>query len=363
MSSTNIFSKSLDIKFAFNQLLGLDKRANQELSVKKNKNRYVLSSISKFSEDTKEFVNSEFGEDRFLSDNRLSLELDEWLPLYDFLKEESFPLLEGISASKTASNTASNKEEKSTLPTPTSALNKYEEVRKFIDSKGFDKSNYTQAEIDWLYHTYEGAGGLAKEGIDSTGILSEFYTPEPIIEKMWGLAKKYGFKKDGKVLEPSCGVGRFLEFHNPVLVDAYEIDKYSHFIASAKFPKATIYHKSFEELFFLNGNSIPATPKYDLVIGNPPYGDYRSKFSKTEKERTGVSKIEQYFIHAGIELLNKGGLLIMIVPSYFQRNEQNYNTAKTNILEMAELVDAYRLPNDVFPNTYVGTDILVFKKK
>ena len=76
------------------------------------------------------------------------------------------------------------------------------------------------------------------------------------------------------MLEPSCGIGRFLEYHNPELIDAYEIDKYAHLIATLKFPKANIKLQSIEERFFNGQFHAPhrVKPEYDLVIGNPPFG-------------------------------------------------------------------------------------------
>ena len=44
------------------------------------------------------------------------------------------------------------------------------------------------------------------------------------------------------------------------------------------------------------------------------------------------------------------------------QNGNKYNPIKQQISEKAMLVDAYRLPENMFTTTTIGTDIIVFKK-
>ena len=55
-----------------------------------------------------------------------------------------------------------------------------------------------------------------------------------------------------------------------------------------------------------------------------------------------------------------GGTLIFIVPSSFLNNA--VSKGKESIAKNATLVSAYRLPEGVFEDTTIGTDILAFKK-
>lgn len=251
--------------------------------------------------------------------------------------------------------------EKSINPKP-KTLSNYEKIVALVTEKGNDRNDYTAEELA-LVATYEGKGGLHKEGVRGTGILSEFYTPDSICQKMWGLAYKHGYN-GGKVLEPSCGIGRFLKYANPTLVDAYEIDKVACAICMLLYPEANIKFASFETKFFRGSFHTPKVdPIYSLVIGNPPYESYQSQYSSKEKQATGAFTFDQYFITRGLDLLLPGGVMVFIVPSSFMRNERKYNQLKEEIEAKATLVEAYRLPNESFHNTYVGTDILVFKKK
>jgi hypothetical protein len=248
-------------------------------------------------------------------------------------------------------------------------------IKKLIDEKGEDIMKYSEAELQVL-RTYEGMGGQTenKKGVD-VGLLDQFYTPYRVIEKMWGLAFKHGFTFTGKkhICEPSCGIGRFFEYipegHD---VTGYEIDKYAYTIAKLTFQKFAIVNEPFETHFWDIRMNIKrlVRPEYDLFIGNPPYRALESKYTlmkdvtgRTEKEYTQAETFDQYMLMRGVDLLLPGGLLIFIIPNTFLANATNYNQFKESLASKADLVDAYRLPNGVFANTQIGTDIVVFKKK
>ena len=102
------------------------------------------------------------------------------------------------------------------------------------------------------------------------------------------------------------------------------------------------------------------TPTYKLVIGNPPYGDFTGKLTSKERRNTGATRYEDYFILRGLDLLQKGGLLVYIVPSSFLDGKEN--AVKKQIEARAELLEAYRLPKGIFRQTDIQTDIIVLRK-
>ena len=61
-------------------------------------------------------------------------------------------------------------------------------------------------------------------------------------------------------------------------------------------------------------------------------------------------------------MLRPGGLLVYLTSSNFMRNGISYQGEKMEIQEIADFVDAYRLP-PVFKSSQVPTDILVFRRK
>lgn len=245
-------------------------------------------------------------------------------------------------------------------------LNK--EIESFIQNKG--KESYSLADIEFI-QKYEGSGGQGSKGATGEGILYEFYTPDYVVKLMWEMAFKYGFDKSGTVLEPSIATGRLIEpAPDKTKCVGFEINPISARIAEVSYPGAIIYRGYFETAFMqperftkrLPPNQLTWLKEYpfSLVIGNPPYGKYRNKYSSyfpTPK----IPQIEQFFMYYGLQLLKPGGLLIYLTSSNFLRNGLTYNKAKVEIGKYAELVDAYRLP-PVFRFSEVPTDIIVLKR-
>ena len=171
------------------------------------------------------------------------------------------------------------------------------------------------------------------------------------------------------MLEPACGTGRFLQaVPEGVHADAYEPDIYPFVAAKMLHPAAEVKQAKFESLFYKDGNPryhqglAGYGQRYGLVIGNPPYRDFQSEFSPRERQETGAATYDQYFLARGIDLLEKGGLLVYVMPASFMLNGDKYNAFKEKISGKAEFLEGVRLFNGIFPNTNVLTDILVFKR-
>lgn len=236
-------------------------------------------------------------------------------------------------------------------------------IEAFVLEKERAGRPYTEEELAYV-NQYIGYGGMWQQSaeLQKERGLYEYYTPVSLVEKMVGLAHKYGFRQ-GKILEPSCGIGRFLHYFSPESeLTAIELDKTSYLIARANFPRFTILHQSFNELFVdRRGRSIPFEADYQLVIGNPPYGAFAGRHTAHEKSITKADTYVDYFITRGLDLLQARGLLIYIIPSAFLDGAET--PVKSAILQKARLLDAYRLPKAVFEQTDIQTDIVVFQKK
>ena len=239
-------------------------------------------------------------------------------------------------------------------------------IESFIDQKDKDGDGFSENDKTYILQ-YTGSGGLIKQGAEGRGTLYEYYTPDEIVQKMWGLAFEYGYS-DGPVLEPACGTGNFLKYVPAnVTVDAYETNHYAKRIAELCYPYATVYEKPFESIFFAGNVHLKDKFKkreYALIIGNPPYGEFTGKYAGMgEKKWTGALFYDHYFMLRGLDLLIPDGLLIMIIPSQFLENGEKYNKIKEKISIKATLLDAYRLPSRAFQTTDIGTDIIVLQKK
>jgi len=252
-------------------------------------------------------------------------------------------------------------------------------IEALIDERGEQKSDYTAKELEFLSY-YSGYGGLHKMGDFSDEelktILYEYYTPDEICKKMWALAYKYGYGTfgDKSVFEPSVGIGNFLKYApSDVDVTANEINKYSATIASIFNPNANILLQFFERNFIKNNLSMKDKlgdlKKYSLVIGNPPYGSVGGKYMPMGEDKYSKARNwTEYFIFRGLDLLHKDGLLIYIVGAE-QKNggtlflDSEMTPCKEKIAEKAVLLDAYRLPVNIFERTGVSSEIIVLQKK
>jgi len=221
------------------------------------------------------------------------------------------------------------------------------------------KEHFTDEEKNILA-SYTGSGGQ-KDG-NGRGVLDEYYTPAPVAEILVKLSIKHlGADKNISVLEPSVGTGNFLKYLSAnALVDCYEVNPVAAKIASVLYPSAVVNNQSFESVFIdERGNKRPFTEKYDLVIGNPPFGEHRGMY-KGLGEEPKIGRYEEYFVKRSLDVTKAGGIVAMVLPSGFIRSRMNF--AKREIARLGELLEAYRLPSGVFKTTEVGTDLVVFRK-
>ena len=249
------------------------------------------------------------------------------------------------------------------------SLNK--QIEEFIRQKDSKKESYSADDIAFIQQ-YEGSGGQGSKGATGEGILYEFFTPDYIVDLMWQLAYKHGFDKEGIVLEPSIATGRIIvPAPDKSLIVGFEINPISARICEITYPEAQINTGYFETAFLapprytskIKDNRLTWLSGYpfSLVIGNPPYGKHKNKYS-SYFTKPKMQQIELFFMYYGLKLLKPGGLLIFVTSSNFLRNGISYNSEKESIGQLADLVDAYRLP-PVFRFSEVPTDIIVLKRK
>ncbi len=199
------------------------------------------------------------------------------------------------------------------------------------------------------------SGGIAKKG---RGILDEYYTDGKIVDAVSMLIAPYFENTSAiRVLEPSVGVGNFIEATRSMRtsdVVAFEINDTTARIAKVLYPNVDVNLRSFETEFIDDsGNKKPLPKKFNLVIGNPPYGSHRGLY-KGLGEESKIARYEDYFVKRSLDVLEDGGVLAMVLPSSWIDRHTKYGGYTIEA--------AYRLPSGAFEATQVGTDIVVLKK-
>jgi adenine-specific DNA-methyltransferase len=203
-----------------------------------------------------------------------------------------------------------------------------------------------------------------KKYMDETEIsyrkaLGQYFTPRSIRETLIKMIPKD--VNTPKVLDPACGTGEFLlsaknYFKEPILF-GWDIDKRVLEIARKIVPDAELSEK--DSLLDEEYN------QFDIVIGNPPYYEFRptkiirKKFGRIINGRVNIFSL---FIYQGLNWLKDEGYLAYVVPSsmlngaYFL-NLRRYIVEKSNI-EYLRVLDDTRL----FQDALQSTTLLVLKK-
>lgn len=184
------------------------------------------------------------------------------------------------------------------------------------------------------------------------------YTSEAVVNAMWSAVERLGYR-GGMALEPSSGTGNFIGLVPERLGGAtkfigIEYDSLTARIAGALYPQSAILHTGFQKAPLPDG-------AFDLVIGNPPFGNESLKF-QYKPELNGQSIHNQFFL-GGLDALRENGIMAMVVSRYLM--DAKTTEARKMMAAKAELLGAIRLPETAFKGnagTEVVTDILFFRK-
>jgi predicted O-methyltransferase YrrM len=212
---------------------------------------------------------------------------------------------------------------------------------------------------DWQVESRELARLISKEEfrLARASTLNAHYTSGEIIQGMYAALERLGFK-EGRILEPACGIGHFVGFmpeamQSQSVITGIELDPVTAQIAKALYPDADIRSEAFEK-------ANVADEFYDVAISNIPFGDYKPFDPKFNKQGF---LIHDYFFARGLEKVRPGGI-VMFITSRGTMDKMD-NTLRKYVNERANLIGAIRLPNTAFKrnaNTEVTTDIIILKK-
>jgi adenine-specific DNA-methyltransferase len=183
------------------------------------------------------------------------------------------------------------------------------------------------------------------------GALGIYYTPPALTDRLLDMAEEAGIDwKTAKVLDPACGGGAFLlpvalrlrdqlpKASPKQLIEkigrqlcGFEIDPFAAWMtqtwleiafadvikaADQPFPKVVTVCDSLDQ--------VPGTKRFDLVVGNPPYG--RTKLSTEQRERYqrslyGHANLYGIFTDLALRWTATGGVIAYVTPTSFLSGE------------------------------------------
>ena len=190
-----------------------------------------------------------------------------------------------------------------------------------------------------------------------------YYTPAPIIDAMWDVARAMGFR-GGNVLEGSAGIGKVLglmptDMSERSNIQAIEVDETTGNILKLLYPDAKVDVKGFEKTYIPNGS-------VDLAITNVPFVTGLRVMDETgDKDLSRkFHDIHDFCIAKNVRKLKEGGVGIFITSS---GTLDSPNSAKLRTWLVneggADVVGAFRMHNQTFGGTGATSDIIVIRKR
>lgn len=217
----------------------------------------------------------------------------------------------------------------------------------------FDESKVSEAE-----NRAELKNILTKEEYQSarSTVINAHFTDNGVIRAMYHAVDRLGFK-NGKILEPSMGVGKFFgampENLRNSQTTGVELDELTGSIAKILYPESDIKICGFEKT--------KEHDKYDLVIGNVPFGQYGVNDPELDRYKFNI---HNYFFAKALKEVRPGGILCLITSRYTLDSKSE--RAREYISERATLLGAVRLPETAFSetaNAEVVSDVVILQKK
>ena len=189
---------------------------------------------------------------------------------------------------------------------------------------------------------------------DSSGMRGMFYTPDRICELIESIARLYNPKT---VIDICCGTGNLLGYFSDLqVVKGIDINSESISLAQAIHPN--IGFSQADTLKYDFGDI-----RYDLVLGSLPFGI----------KSYDQMPLESLLINKGLELLDKNGVAIFVVPEAVLSGDR-YRNLRANLVGKFALDMVVSLPSGIFNeidsksnasvlNTYTGikTSLLIIR--
>lgn len=178
-------------------------------------------------------------------------------------------------------------------------------------------------------------------------------TPQAVVR----LARRHIPKLARKVLEPAVGEGALLEALYPPQLNTQltlvDIDLRRLDAIKAIYPDLSLIHAD-----FVSWSESFGVPSFDLIITNPPFSGRPENWIRFGGQK---APIEYAFFRRCVELLEKDGTLVAIVPDTLV-NSSRLSSERAWIFSQGAITYSYQLPERIFDKIEGAFYLLVFKK-
>lgn len=218
-------------------------------------------------------------------------------------------------------------------------------------------------QFNYLYIKNEDTLGLIYISLKNVGkrkSTGTYYTPAKIVKKLIDNLFENEEYLNKKILDPCCGTGNFLlNLPNDINLNniyANDIDKLSVLITRIN---VALKYENFDKKIFYNNfiqnNYLKSDDdlKYDIILGNPPWG---YKFSEYDKQYLNKkyflaqhNNFESFglFIEKSLKKISKIGLISFILPESVLNVKTHYYIRK-QIVDSAKIIYVNYLGNSFY---------------
>ena len=142
------------------------------------------------------------------------------------------------------------------------------------------------------------------------GILTAHYTPKTIIDTMFNVLERLGFK-NGNILEPSAGIGNFIGYMPSKMrsnskINAVELDNITGSILKYLYDDVNTQITGIQDALILDNSQ-------DVVISNVPFGAFKVFDKAFKGTREFLTKrIHNYFFAKALDKVREGGIVMFV---------------------------------------------------
>lgn len=190
----------------------------------------------------------------------------------------------------------------------------------------------------------------------------DYYTPKLVTNLQKTIFQELGIK-GGSYKEPSAGTGNMTLSLDRETISKFDITSIEMNVITGLINKCLNPSSN----VVISQTEYSSTSPSDVTVTNCPFSENVSvsdkKFlSNPDKRYTkATGTLTGYFPLKMIEETKPGGIIVCLNTSGFMDNYRHTSTREL-MAEKANLIGAIRLPEGIFPDTKVNTDLLIFQK-